>query len=309
MTTRSNPLLESALALAACGFHVFPLAPGTKRPALHGEARCPRTGICADGHQGWEQRATTAPENIRQAWEQAPYNIGLATGPSRLVVIDLDVPKSPDDTAPLEVAELGITDGRAMLDHLARRHQQQMPETFTVRTWSGGWQLYFTALDGMLLRNTAGRLGWKIDTRAGGGYVVAPDSTVNGRPYTVECGTDPVPLPRWLADLLVEPEPAPRRAWIPAPTTGDRAGAYVVAALVNETSAVASAPEGQRNATLLRAARALGRFVASGQLDRVDVEDALRGAGAAAGLQSRYVDGVVTSALNWSIRNNPGAAA
>ncbi|KQV05610.1 MULTISPECIES: bifunctional DNA primase/polymerase [unclassified Kitasatospora] len=309
MTAHPNPLLASALALAARGFHVFPLTPNTKRPALHGETRCPATGICADGHQGWEQRATTAPEIIRYAWEQAPYNIGLATGPSRLVVIDLDIPKSPDDTPPSEVAELGITDGRDMLDHLAIRHQHVVPQTFTVRTWSGGWQLYFTAPESVVLRNTAGRLGWKIDTRAGGGYVVAPASTIDGRPYTVECDTDPVPLPSWLADLLAEPQPVPRRTWTPAPTTGDRAGAYVAAALHNETRAVASAPEGQRNATLLRAARALGRFVASGQLDREEVEDALRGAGEAAGLQSRYVDGVVASALAWSIRNNPGAAA
>lgn len=308
MTAHPNPLLTSALVLAARDFHVFPLTPGTKRPALHGETRCPATGICTDGHRGWEQRATTRPELIRHAWELAPYNIGLATGPSRLVVLDLDVPKGTTDTVPPEAAELGIADGRAMLDHLARRHQQQVPETFTVRTWSGGWQLYFTAPDGVALRNTAGRLGWKIDTRAGGGYVVAPASTVNGHAYTVECDVAPAPLPTWLLPLLNPPAPVPCPR--PATPTGTgRAGAYVDAAFRNETRAVAKAPEGTRNQSLLRAARALGRFVADGRLDRGEVEDALRGAGEAAGLQPRYVDGVVTSALNWSIRNNPGAAA
>ncbi len=39
----SERLLTAALAAAGKGWHVFPLRPGTKRPALHGEATCPRT--------------------------------------------------------------------------------------------------------------------------------------------------------------------------------------------------------------------------------------------------------------------------
>jgi hypothetical protein len=92
-------LLTAALAAAAQGFHVFPLRPGTKRPALHGEKSCPRTGPCRDGHRGWEQRATTDLGRIRQCWSAAPFNIGIATGPSGLVVVDLDTPKAPADVA------------------------------------------------------------------------------------------------------------------------------------------------------------------------------------------------------------------
>jgi hypothetical protein len=47
-----NRLLTAALAAAERGFHVFPLRPGTKRPALHGETSCPRTGPCRRGHVG-----------------------------------------------------------------------------------------------------------------------------------------------------------------------------------------------------------------------------------------------------------------
>ena len=58
-TDYGSELLCVALAAAARGWHGFPLRPGTKQPALHGYDRCPRTGDCAQKHQGWEHRATT----------------------------------------------------------------------------------------------------------------------------------------------------------------------------------------------------------------------------------------------------------
>src|SRR4051794_7290642 len=108
-------LLSAALRAAGRGWHVFPIRPGCKKPpALHGDTKerpCPRTGICRDGHQGWEQRATTDPDRIRRAWAAGPYNVGIATGPSGLVVIDLDLPKSPADVPPERLQTEGIRDG------------------------------------------------------------------------------------------------------------------------------------------------------------------------------------------------------
>ncbi|MCA1704179.1 MAG: bifunctional DNA primase/polymerase, partial [Actinobacteria bacterium] len=76
-------------------------------------------------------------------------------------------------------------------------------------TPSGGLHLYYRAPDGVALRNTAGTsLGWKIDTRAHGGYVRAPGALVHGHPYTVVHDTDPVPLPAWLLTRL-RPTPLP----------------------------------------------------------------------------------------------------
>jgi hypothetical protein len=98
MTHAALPtLFSAALAAADRGWHVFPLQRGTKRHTLHGEAACPGTGPCADGHRKWEQRATTDPDRIRAAWSRTPYNIGIATGPSALVVVDLDQPKDSGD--------------------------------------------------------------------------------------------------------------------------------------------------------------------------------------------------------------------
>ena len=73
---------------------------------------------------------------------------------------------------------------------------------------------YFTALvDGPELRNTqgtAGGLGWLVDTRAGGGYVVGGGSVVDRHPDTVTCDTPPTPLPGWLARRR---KPSRTRPW------------------------------------------------------------------------------------------------
>ncbi len=93
-----SALLSAALAAAERGWPVFPLRPGTKRPALHGEDSCPGIGDCAGVHRKWEDRATTDPDRIRRAWGDVPFNVGIATGPAGLLVIDLDMPKRSTGT-------------------------------------------------------------------------------------------------------------------------------------------------------------------------------------------------------------------
>lgn len=268
MDTRDH-LEAAALAAAARGWHVFPLQPNAKRPALHGARSCPRTGACADGHQGWEQRATTDPGRIRAAWQAAPYNIGVATGPSGLVVIDLDTAK-PGETVPAGLAADGIRSGEDMLAHVAIDAGEELPgDTLTVTTPSGGLHLYYAAPTGAQLRNTEGDrgrgLGWKIDTRAWGGYMVGPGSLIHGQPYRLLGNTPAAPLPAWLAERLA-PAPLPEAPVVPIrPRTGKRSR-YLQAAIRAEALKVADAPRGQRNATLYGAAVALGQLVAGGAL-------------------------------------------
>ncbi|WDG29705.1 DUF3631 domain-containing protein [Streptomyces sp. CA-278952] len=71
-------LLNAALNAAERGWHVFPLRPADKRPALHGEVACPGTGVCVAGHRKWEQRATNDPDRIRKAWSAGAFIVGLA---------------------------------------------------------------------------------------------------------------------------------------------------------------------------------------------------------------------------------------
>jgi hypothetical protein len=295
-----SALLSAALAAAERGWHVFPLRPGTKRPALHGQNTCPRTGPCAGGHRKWEQRATVDPDRIRQAWARAPYNVGIATGPSGLVVIDLDVPKSSDGISPTEKALPDITDGAEVLSVLAGQHGQPYPgDTYTVRTGRGGTHLYFTAPLGIRLSNTAGTLAPLVDTRAWGGYVVASSSVTDTGTYAV-VGDHPVAaLPGWLLRLL---QPAPARPVGPLRLPAVRGSRAAPAAREAECATVAAAPEQQRNITLNRCAFKVGRFVAWGDLPRHTVEEAFQAAGEAAGLTPAECRATIRSALDSSLR-------
>ncbi|ARE77238.1 DNA primase [Streptomyces sp. Sge12] len=284
-------LIADALALAARGWPVFPLRCGSKAPALHRQDRCPRTGACGDGHVKWEQRATTDPAVIVRCWNHKPYNIGLATGPAGLIVIDLDMPK-PDSSQ-------DAPGGAGNLWALCERAGQPVPATLTVRTPSGGTHLYFTAPDGIRLGNTAGKLAPLVDTRAHGGYVVAPGSTTPAGLYEVTDSLPVAELPDWLLSLLQPPAPAPVRRLVGPAVSGTSAAR---AALDAECDVVRAAPEGQANNTLNRSAFKVGRFVAWGDIAREEVEGAFQVAGEERGLTVAECRSTIRSALDSSAR-------
>jgi hypothetical protein len=286
--TSSEDILGAALAAAARGWHVFPLRPGSKIPALHGLHRCPRNGACALGHQGWEQRATTDPERIRATWTARPgrplHNVGIAAGPSGLVVIDLDVPKPGDAPPPDWVLEAhGVTDGQDMLALLAEQANQPLPaDTYTAATPSGGLHLYYQAPAETVLRNTSGErgngLGWNIDTRAHGGQVVAAGSIVAGGQYRVVADRDPAPLPGWLVERLAPTPPPPA----PPPVvltrrSDDQRSRYLAAAIRDEVTKVINA-KNNRNTALYTASVALGQLVAGRELSEDEVRRELTSA-------------------------------
>ncbi|MGW3936390.1 bifunctional DNA primase/polymerase [Streptomyces phaeochromogenes] len=290
-----SALLSAALDAAERGWYVFPLRVGSKRPALHGEMSCPRTGPCASGHAKWEQRATTDPDRIRAAWSHGPFNVGIATGPSRLVVVDLDVPKNQDKGSE------GTPDGVATFEALCARTGHAVPDTYRTRTASGGRHLYFTAPAGVRLANTAGTIAPLVDTRAWGGYVVAAGSGTPAGPYEAVGGPVVAPVPSWLLSIL-QPTPKPTQA--PSAAVTGQSSRYADVALAAETRNVVGAQLGEREAKLFRAARALGRFIAWGDLPRSEVEQALQGAGEAGGLSASECRSTLRSALDWSIAHN-----
>lgn len=288
----TTDLLTGALNAAERGWHIFPLRPGGKPPALHGEASCPRTGDCTIGHRKWEQRATTDPDRIHRAWSAGRFNIGIATGPSGLVVVDLDLPK-PNSSAD---TPCGVTTFKA----LCERTGQAVPATYRVRTASGGEHLYFAAPNEVRLTNTAGFLAPPIDTRAWGGYVVAPGSTVNGHVYEVLDAAPVATLPGWLLDALKPVERATEPLRLSVPKRGNRAAET---ALERETALVATTEEGRREAQLFESARKVARFVGWGDLTRHEVEEAFQRAGESAGLPASQCRATLRSVLNWSLRN------
>ncbi|MGQ4266452.1 bifunctional DNA primase/polymerase [Nocardiopsis changdeensis] len=274
--------IDYALAAARRGWPVFPLTPNSKKPPLV---------------KDWERTATTDPARIHAWWQHWPTaNYGIATGPAGLVVIDLDVPK-PGQAPPEVWRRPGVHDGGDVLATLALELDQTLnvANTFVVRTRRGGHHLYFTHPDGPKLSNTSGTLGWLIDTRAHGGYVVGPGCSVTtpdgSGTYDVVWHGDPTPLPKWVWSLLRRPDsqerptPAPRPA--PGPATGGLSGiltddrrraAYVRAAIKGELARVRDAVPGTRNENLYIAAASLGQLACEGLLDADWVADALRNA-------------------------------
>jgi hypothetical protein len=284
---RDPALLQAALALAQRGWHVFPCAPGSKRPALRGS---------------WQQLATVDLARVHRWWSCLPYNIGLACGPSKLVILDLDLPRG--GCTPRAADPIPRDGGTDVLAGLFREHGEPFPPaTFTVRTPSGGYHLYYAA-PATTVRNSAGRLGRLIDVRAHGGYVIAPGSRIGGVAYAV---TDPAPLaplPTWIAQLLSEHAgpSSPLSVTIPNARISD-ASAYAMAALHSETHRVASAAEGTRNDTLNRAAFSLGQLVAAGILPALAVSTALADAASAAGLPLDETCRTIRSGMTAGLRN------
>lgn len=292
----SASLLRAALVATERGWPVFPLLIDGKRPALHGETRCVRTGDCSYGHIKWEDRATTDPDRIHRAWAVRPFNIGIATGPSGLVVVDLDMPKTKGKSVKgSEGTPCGVTTFTA----LCERAGQEVPATYRTRTASGGVHLYFTTPAGIRLTNTAGKLGPLIDTRAWGGYVVAAGSTTPAGWYEVTDDAPVAPLPGWLLSLLQPSAPVRVERFAPLVVNGDRAA---LAAMDRECDNVRTAPEGEGNNTLNRCAFKVGRFVAWGDLARHVVEEAFQSAGQERGLTAAECRATIRSALDNSIR-------
>ena len=261
----------AARAAAARGWPVFPLRGYSKYPAV----------------TDWEHRASTDPDQVAAWWPgESRDNIGIACGPAGLVVVDLDPARGQAPPPPWDAA--GVSHGRQVLAILAQRAGVALPAaTFAVATPSGGQHLYFLAPAGVTVRNTAGALGWRVDTRAAGGFVVAAGSArwVSGRlrRYTV---TDPAPpalLPAWLSTALTTHATSRRPAGDGVGLgegLGELAGAYVTAAVDAEARAVTRAAPGTRNSTLFRAAAALGELVGAGLVTADVVTDVLRRAAA-----------------------------
>ncbi len=134
--------------------------------------------------------ATTDAETIRAWWRQWPdANIGVATGDG-ILVVDVDPP-----------------DGERSLARLQDDHE---PLPATAETITGrGRQLSFSTPPGLKLRNTVSKLGDGLDTRADGGYVVAPPSLhYLGKRYSLGNTLPIAPAPPWLVAELQKPDAA-----------------------------------------------------------------------------------------------------
>ncbi len=224
-TELKDQLLNAAIRYAEMGYPVFPCVPGGKVPLTK---------------RGFKD-ASTDTEQIESWWREHPNaNIGVAT--AGLLVVDIDgeenswLADDPEKMADLVRGPLSLTPGGG------RHHLFRQPEG---KVWS----------------NTSGRLAPRVDTRANGGYIVAPPSVIGGKAYswaeTLELDAPPGQLPEppaWLAELL---DNGPSRSAEALPVTP------IGAPCSPQGESLAAGgnmiPSGQRNATLARLAGTMRR--------------------------------------------------
>lgn len=169
---RASAAFDEILRLARQGWRLFPCIRRMKRPAI----------------SAWPELATCDPVTLqRWALEHSGCNWGLACGPqSGVFILDIDGEA-----------------GRASLAALERVYGL-LPHTLTALTGGGGEHRYFR-FPPCDLRNSAGKLGAGLDTRASGGMVLVPPSThPSGGVY--RWANDAVHIaeaPKWFLDLLL----------------------------------------------------------------------------------------------------------
>ncbi len=246
-----SELLTAALAYAAAGWPVFPCRPGRKVPlgalVVHGVLD-----------------ATTDPAVITAWWSRCPTaNVAVACGAPGPDVVDVDVTAAKPGPASLaRLRDAGLLTGSQA----------------TVRTPSGGLHIYF----GGTSQGNGAMPRHGIDFRGAGGYVLAPPSTVDSRPYELVASRPPTGATVDFGAIRRHLDP-------PRPMPRVRPGARSDVGQLVEW--VAALPEGNRNSGLYWATR---RAVETGADPGVYAE--LVDAAVTAGLPAAEAERTVRSA-------------
>lgn len=298
---------EAAAALAKLGWHVFPIASKSKRPLVkwaNGAAlrdadfetiftahlaekirRLAARGIEFRNSEPSDNldllRATTDQCTVGRWWHLWPQaNIGVATGVSGLLVLDVD--------------RHGCLDGFTSLMELAHQYGP-LPRVVVQRTGRNGLHLFFATPTGRPIRNSVGKLGPGIDIRGSGGMaVVAPSLHASGARYRWIKKRDPwtmlLPkLPAWLLSLL-DPQHAPSACCrMPITEIPANLSRYAERSLRSELDAVRRAVEGSRNDALNRACFSLAQLASAGLLDVSLTRRLLAGAALSNGLSEKEI--------------------
>ena len=174
---------------------MFPVREGAKFPPLV---------------EGWPDKATTDPEQIRSWWARWP-NANIGVHCKDHIVIDVDVKNGKPGLQSLKALDLDLN-------------------TLTVRTPTGGLHVYYS---GPNVKNSVGALGPGLDIRSDHGYVLGPGSETDGGSYKPHGNYPIIVAPDALTDRLgsisVKAD-NPRLAGALVSADLDRAISYLVAA-------------------------------------------------------------------------------
>lgn len=262
---------RAALEYAAIGWKVFPLAAGTKIPAIKG------------GHGVKDATDDVAVlEAISKKYPRA--NLGLACGePSGVVVIDVD----PRHGGFHSLASLAAK-GRIF------------PEGPRARTGNGGLHMFYRWQPG--ISNSAGRLGPGIDIKStGGSATLSPSFTKKskdgpGGQYMWENSIFTTPLPRlpiWLSTLLTTQRP---QKFTPVDVNTSPTGSGA-ASLDHLANFVASSKSGDRNNRLHWAACRASELIRQHKASRNESVMKLMAAASLCGLVGPEVMKTIESGL------------
>lgn len=148
--------------------HVFLVKPGTKVPLI----------------EGWQTPLRDPQNTVKEMLALAPdHNIGVCLPDGFIIDVDCKNGKP----------------GLASLETLRKRG---LPDTFTQRTPSGGFHLFFRSK--VKVPQSAGTVLAGIDVRSSmAGYVVGAGSRLPNGEYSVEDDAPIADAPDWLVELLV----------------------------------------------------------------------------------------------------------
>lgn len=210
--TSEHSIIEAASIYTSRGWSVLPLVADEKRPLT-------RNGL---------YNATLLEDTINEWYNRWPdANIGIRTGAeSGIIVLDVDVKNGAEGLKSL--AELESEYG-------------SLPVTLRATTPSGGQHLYFKHPGGKIKNRTSFRPG--LDLRCDGGYIVAPPSSIDDKPYEwVDPSLKIADAPEWLVEIIKSK----------ASSFGDHSSSET-----HIVSGISGVPEGQRNDSVFRYAASL----------------------------------------------------
>lgn len=260
---------DAADWLVSAGFQIFPLAEGSKVPAVKGGKGC---------------KDATDDVTVIDRWaRQFPKaNIGVACGKvSGCIVVDID-PRNGGTKSINDLAAKGYV----------------FPRCPEVRSGNGGRHLYLAYVPG--LGQGKDKLGAGVDIKTDGGYVVAPPSIISpsaqgpGGPYrwVIPPTHGLPPLPRWAVERLM-----PKKRELPK-FEALRPSEAAHRSLEGMAERLATSGQGSRNNLLNWAAYNAAQMIREGRISRATVESRLTHAGLAAGLNIKEVQGTIASGLN-----------
>ena len=271
MNQQAGTAIGWASRLIVAGVNVIPIRPRDKRPAV-------ATWKPYQDAPMIESFSADQLDRYVLSWwgGKRPHGLAALTGAyADLVVVDVDSPAAREAV----VAMCG-----------------EWPRTTEVSTAKGS-HLWF-AHPGNRVPNRVRVADVPLDVRADGGYVLVPPSIhPSGVRYRWERWLWPPPqMPEALRELLwKKPIPLDQQN---TRSVVHSANGYANAALEREAAAVVDAAVGMRNDTLNRAAFALARFCASGDLTAAVIADVLLAAATVAGLPTYEARATIASGFS-----------